>query len=289
MLPTQKLPSDKPGASLIIVDADAGARSLLANTLERRGFRVEEAGTGQEALGFLETGPIDLMVVDMAIPGMTGVELMLRARLMRRDLLIIVLTAQATLESAIAAVRTDVVDYMLKPCRADDLILTITRALAEHAEQMRHQRLLEMVGEAMEALHRKPPTETPTKPLDLFADALAPELLRVGDLSLDRQKRLATLTTNPPRTVELTEGEASILTALMERPNEVFTYNQLAKTALGYEGMDKWTVESIIRSSVFRLRQKIEPGPDSAHLICTVRGRGYYFSPYESHALQVAE
>lgn len=199
---------------------------------------------------------------------------------MRRDLLIIVLTAQATIESAIAAVKTDVVDYMLKPCRTEDLILTITRALEERAEQTRHQRLLDMVGEAMEALQRAGNgTEARPLPPDLVPSARAPELLRVGVLALDREKRLATLATDPPRTVELTEGEASILTALMQKPNEVVTYNQLAKTALGYEGMDKWTVESVIRSSVFRLRQKIEPGPDSAHLICTVRGRGYYFAP----------
>jgi DNA-binding response OmpR family regulator len=285
--PITKSQRDNTRASLLIVDAEVEGRVSMANTLRQRGFLIEEAACGEEALALLETASFDLMVVDMAIPGMTGVEVMLRARLMRRELLIIVLTAHATIESAIAAVKTDVVDYMLKPCRTDDLILTISRALEERAEQMRHQLLLEKVGEAMEALQRTgTPTEPAARPLDAAASALAPDLLRVGVLALDRQKRLATLTTNPPRTVELTEGEVSILTALMERPNQVFTYNQLAKTALGYDGMDKWTVESVIRSSVFRLRQKIEPGPDSPRLICTVRGRGYFFSPAMTQTVQ---
>ena len=99
----------------------------------------------------------------------------------------------------------------------------------------------------------------------------------VGVLALDREKRLVTVKTDPPRIVELTEGEASILVALMQKPDQVLTPNQLAKTALGYDGMDKWTVESVVRSSVFRLRNKIEPGSDNPQLIRTVRGRGYFF------------
>jgi DNA-binding response OmpR family regulator len=262
---------------------------------------------------------------------------------MRRDLPMIVLTAQPTIESAVAAVKADVVDYMLKPYKIEDLLLAISRALEERAQQLRQQQLLEMVGEAMELLrrtdtsaekaalpsitasqnqttnigdvsgqatvtHLDPPngrtatTATRAQPLDLkrgtgadaphgygteyeaqgesaFKGASSVHLLHAGPLALDRQKRLVTVSTDPVRTVELTESEVSILLTLMQKPNQVFSYNQLAKSALGYEGMDKWTVESVIRSSVFRLRQKIEPGPDAPRLICTVRGRGYYFSP----------
>jgi two-component system OmpR family response regulator len=121
------------------------------------------------------------------------------------------------------------------------------------------------------------------QPLPGVAASVAPsvlrDVLRVGTLELDRQKRQVTLQTHPPRTVELTEGEQSILVVLMEKPNQVLSYNDLAKLALGYEGMDKWTVESVIRSTVFRLRHKIEAGPDAPCLIRTVRGRGYFFSP----------
>jgi DNA-binding response OmpR family regulator len=64
----------------------------------------------------------------------------------------------------------------------------------------------------------------------------------------------------------------------MEHPNQVFSCNQLADATAGYAGLDKWTVESIVRSSVFRLRQKIEPAPDQPSLIRTVRGRGYFLA-----------
>lgn len=271
-------PEPNPQPSLLIVDGEPKARSALVAALRQRGYRVEETGSGPEALARLELATYDLLLLDLGVPGVSGVDLLLRARLMCRDLPIILLTAQATLDSAIAAVKADVIDYVLKPYKTNDLLVTISRALAERAEQQRRQHLLEMVGEAMSALQQLELKESVPPPASNGNGAVK-NLVQVGTLALDPEKRTVILQTDPPRTIELTEGEASILMTLMEKPNEVFSYSQLAKKALGYEGMDKWTVESVIRSSVFRLRQKIEPGPNAPHLICTVRGRGYYFSP----------
>ena len=266
---------------LLVVDDEAHVRVTFGELLRRRGYHVEEASSGQQALAVLQSVPCDLMVLDMLMPGMSGVEVMKRARQMRPDLLIIVLTAHATVDSAIAAVKSDITDYMLKPCSVDDLAITISRALQERANQLRRQRLLNRVGEAMGALLQAEATAdaTTTPPAPLPLPSPSAPTLRVGSLTLDRDKRLVTVEDEPIRTVELTEGEAAILIALMEHPNQVFSCSQLADAALGYEGMDKWTVESVVRSSVFRLRQKIETAPDSPRLICTVRGRGYYLSP----------
>src|SRR5512135_1963638 len=92
------------------------------------------------------------MVLDMVMPGMHGVEVMRRARELQPDLAIIVLTAHATVESAIASVKSDVTDYMLKPCNFDDLVVSVERSLATRAKQQRRQRMLELVGEAMNML-----------------------------------------------------------------------------------------------------------------------------------------
>lgn len=266
-------------ASLLVVDAQVKERSFAAENLRRKGYLVDEATSGSEALAQLESRSYDLVVLDVALPETNGVEVMRRIREAQPDLPIVVLTAHATVESAVAAVKLNVVDYMSKPCKIEDLVLTISRALEERTQRLRHQRLISLVGEAMNVLRQPETTELLPLPPTLASPMPATETLRVGTLVLDRQKRQATLNTNPPRTVELTEGELSILVALMEKPNRVLSYNDLAKTALGYEGMDKWTVESVIRSTVFRLRHKIEPGPDTPCLIRTVRGRGYFFSP----------
>jgi DNA-binding response OmpR family regulator len=267
-------------AAILVVDAHETARGFAVDYLNQNGYAADQASSGAAALSKLEGRPYDLVILDVELPGANSVDLLNQLRKAYPDLLIVILTAHATVESAVAAVKLNVVDYMQKPCKPQDLILTISRALEERTEQLRHQRLLSLVGEAMNALRQ---TETDTKPLSLGGPSLPSrvpgDMLTVGTLALDRQKRQVTLNTNPPRIVELTEGELSILVVLMEKPNQVLSYNDLAKTALGYEGMDKWTVESVIRSTVFRLRHKIEPGPDTPCLIRTVRGRGYFFSP----------
>ena len=87
---------------LLIVDDEFNLRTSLGEVLRLRGFQVDEAASGLEALTLLERGAYDLMVLDMVMPGMHGVEVMRRAREMRPDLAVIVLTAHATVESAIA-------------------------------------------------------------------------------------------------------------------------------------------------------------------------------------------
>jgi len=264
-----------PAASLnrlLVVDDDDNVRRPIVKFLQLKGYAVDQARSGEEALKLLGTVNYDLMVVDLVLPGMTGTEIMRRAREKHSDLMIVVLTAHASAESAIAAVKLNAVDYLLKPCKSEDLFLVIAKAMEERAQLLRRQQLLAMIGNVMDAL-RDPDTGAPSIPAPLSPVPAIP-----GILELDHDKRVAVIHTQPPRMVELTESEVSILVALMEKPNEVVSVNQLAKS-VGYEGMDKWTVENVIRSVVFRLRQKLEAGSDAPQLIRTVRGRGYFFSP----------
>ncbi len=277
---TELAQPNSASANVLIVDADSKARAATAKGLKGLGYRVAEAGSAPDAFAFLATSSFDVLILDPVLPRTNGVQVMQRARLMRRDLLIVVLTAHASVESAIAAMRLNVVDYLIKPCIPEDLDVMLTRALEERLQDTQRRKLLDMVGNALSVLN-----QGQASPLSPSAQAVADAIKTTqketpsGGLSLDRQKRVVILNTEPPRTVELTEGEMAILIALMEHPNQVMTCNELASAALGYDGMDKWTVENVIRSSVFRLRQKIEPGPESPQLIRTVRGRGYFFAP----------
>ena len=241
------------GARLLVVDDDNSVRAPIVKLLRLKGYRVDEAGAGEDALKCLEGASYDLLLLDLALPGISGTEVMRRARQMRRDLLIVVLTAHASAESAITAVKTDAVDYLLKPIKSEDLFLVIAKALEERAQQLRRQNLLNMIGDVMNTLRASDQVETAAPALAVLATPAQNETL----LELDRDKRVAIIKTNPPRAVELTESEVSILVALMEKPNQVLSCDQLAQSALGYQGMDKWTVENVIRSVVFRLRQKI--------------------------------
>ena len=266
-------PKPDPRARLLVVDDEANLRAGLRNLLSLMGYHVEEAASGHEALELLENAPYDLMVLDMHMPGMNGVEVMRRARQVRPNLSIIVLTAHASMESAIAAVKSDAADYMLKPFNVEDLAATISHALQERAEHLRHQQLLNLIGQALGTLDQ---TEEPAAPSS--SPSPPPEyLLHAGSLTLDRRRRLVVMQGDPPLTIELTEGETAILAALMEHPDQVLSCSQLVRAAMGYD-LDEQEAQNQVRLYIFRLRRKIEAGSSRPRLIRTMRGRGYFLS-----------
>lgn len=273
-------PETDPRARLLIVDDEPKLRAGLRDVLSLKGHHVEEAGSGHEALALLESTSYDLMVLDMRMPGMDGMEVMRRARKMHPDLPIIVLTAYASLQSAIAAVKLGAADYLLKPFDVEDLTATVSRVLREHTERLRRQRLLDMMGEALDALRQtEEPADYSSPPPSPSPPPTTPpkRFLRVGSLTLDCEKRLVIVKGEPVRKAELTKGEANVLVALMEHAEEVLSCNELARVAMGYEP-DKWEAQSVIRPYIFRLRRKIEETPEEPRLIRTVRGRGYFLS-----------
>ncbi|MDY7076908.1 MAG: response regulator transcription factor [Chloroflexota bacterium] len=273
MAEVSDFPETCTGAKLLVVDDEANLRASLRDILSLMGYHVEEAASGYEALELLESTPYDLMVLDMRMPGMDGVEVMRRARRICPDLSIVVLTAHASLESAIAAVKSDVADYLLKPFDIEGLSVTISRALRERSEQLRHQQLLNLIGNALDTLDRMENPETPAP-----APPANPErFLHAGPLTLDRQKRLIIVQGDPHRTAELTEGEAAILSTLMENPNQVLSWDRLIHSAMGYS-LGEQEAQNQARLYIFRLRRKIEANPRKPRLIRTVRRRGYFLS-----------
>ncbi len=264
-------PADTP-ARILVVDDEPNIRDALVRALNLMGYSAQEANSGGEALKILVGTSFDLMVLDMRMPEMDGIEVMRRARQIGSDLPIIVLTGHATLDSAIAAVKSGAVDYLLKPVSIHDIAAAVGAALRSRAEQLRRQHWLRMMGEAMDGLRQvealpssQPPAEMPSE-----------RFLRVGPLMLDRQKRLVIVSGDPPRTVELTEGEALVLTDLLKRPDQVLSCRQLAHSAWDYD-LDEYEAQSMIRPYIFRLRHKIDLDPNNPQMIRTVRGRGYVF------------
>lgn len=274
------LPEADQRARLLVVDDEANIRAGLRDLLSLKGYHVEEAGSGHEALALLESTSYDLMVLDMRMPGMDGIEVMRRARKMHPNLPIIVLTAHASLESAIAAVKLDAVDYLLKPFDVEGLITTVSQALREHTERLRRRHLLDMMGKALNTLRQTEGTvdSSSPRPSPSPPPTVSPKrFLHAGSITLDRQRRLVTVQGDSARRAELTEGETDVLAALMEHADKVLSCSELTKVAMGYEP-DKWEAQSMIRPYIFRLRRKIEGSPEKPRLIRTVRGRGYFLS-----------
>ncbi|MFQ5611116.1 MAG: response regulator transcription factor [Anaerolineae bacterium] len=262
---------------LLIVDDEPQIRSALVRALSLVGYQVESAATGQQALALLEAAPCDLMVLDLRLPDLDGVEVMEQARSMQPDLLIIVLTGYATLESAIAAVKFYAADYLQKPASVHDIAAVIATTLEERFEWSQRQRLLDMMSQALETLRRM---EAPRYVSSGSETELArsERFVRSNVLLLDRHKRRVVLRRQPEASIELTEGEATILAHLMEHPNQACSCPELAQALLD-RNLNKREAQGLIRPYIFRLRQKIEAAPGKPHLIRTIRGRGYLFDP----------
>ena len=119
-------------ARILIVDDQEMLRDSLAATLAREGHEVVAAGDGAAALSRLESTRIDLLLTDLRMPKMSGIELLAEAKKRRPDLPIVLMTAFATVQTAVEAMKLGAYDYIQKPFEADELKLLVERTL-EHS------------------------------------------------------------------------------------------------------------------------------------------------------------
>jgi DNA-binding NtrC family response regulator len=127
---------------ILIVDDDAAARNALGEILRDEGYAVELATDGFKALGKLEDFAPDVVVTDLNMPGLSGVELMAKVRERGPDCVVVVMTAHGAIDSAVEAMRKGAADYLQKPLNIDQLTLILTREierrrLREEAGQLR--------------------------------------------------------------------------------------------------------------------------------------------------------
>ena len=143
------------GRSILIVDDDELMRSFFCSVLADEGHRIEEARNGKEALAKLAGGGFDLVVTDLRMPDMSGIDLMREAGKTNRDCRWIVVTAHGSIENAVDAMKTGAADYLTKPLGSpEDLRHVVRRVLREAEKEERISLLSEEVGK------RFPPVET---------------------------------------------------------------------------------------------------------------------------------
>ena len=116
-------------ATLLVADDDPGLRESLERTLTREGYRVVLASDGRAALERVQAGGIDLIVTDLRMPGLTGLELLRAAKAIMPDVDVILLTAFGTVEEAVKAMKDGAYDFLTKPFRREQLIKLVDKAL----------------------------------------------------------------------------------------------------------------------------------------------------------------
>jgi two-component system, NtrC family, response regulator HydG len=116
-------------ATLLVADDDPGLRESLERTLTREGYQVVLASDGRAALERVQAGGIDLIVTDLRMPGLTGLELLRAAKAILPDVDVILLTAFGTVEEAVKAMKDGAYDFLTKPFRREQLIKLVDKAL----------------------------------------------------------------------------------------------------------------------------------------------------------------
>ena len=126
-----------PHERILVVDDEEQMRDLLVKVLERKGYQVSVCGNGADALAFLEREPVDLVVTDVRMPGLSGMEALRAIKELNPEIVVIIMTAFGSIDQAVQAVKEGAYDYINKPFKIDEMMLTIEKALEER--RLRHE------------------------------------------------------------------------------------------------------------------------------------------------------
>lgn len=149
--------------AVLVVDDEVNIRNALVTMLEKKGYRVCGAGTGEEALQYLEEARMDLVITDLRMPGIGGIEFLRRLKGKWPDTEVVVMTAFGSIDTAVEAMRLGAYDYLTKPIDRERFAVVVEKALERHALAFENKRLRDrletrtrfdqMVGES-EAMQR---------------------------------------------------------------------------------------------------------------------------------------
>jgi phosphate regulon transcriptional regulator PhoB len=224
---------------ILVVDDEADLVELVSYNLRKEGFIVESASDGESALKKIKKSNYDLLILDLMLPGIQGIEL---CRIVRNDpknsgLPIIMLTAKGEEIDRIVGLEMGADDYMTKPFSPRELAARVKAVLRRFKE--------------------KPVME---------------KIMKIGDIEIDRERYTVTIR---GKSVKLSATEFKLLLFLAERRGKVFSRGQLLDAVWRDEAfVEPRTVDVHIR----RLRSNIEADPAEPRYIKTMRGIGYLFN-----------
>ena len=233
---------------ILVIEDDRDIAHLLQLHLRDLNCEVDLAHDGLTGLGQARAGHYDLIILDLMLPGMEGLEVCRHLRTKPDYTPVLMLTAKSSELDRVLGLEVGADDYLTKPFSIRELLARV-KALFRRVD----------------ALSSHPTQETPA-------------LIQSGDLVIDVERRKVTLQDKP---IELTAKEFSLLLQFAQHPGKVYTRSQLLDLVWNY-GHDGY--EHTVNSHINRLRAKIEQDPAHPKYIRTVWGVGYKFFESEERA-----
>ncbi len=258
--------------SILIIDDEPNLRRSLGLILQRAGYAITTAADAAEALHLLHAGAYDLTFLDIKLPDQNGIQLLPQIKEIYPDMPILILTAHATLDTAIGAVRSGARDYLLKPVDPESILSRVECILNEVKPKRRREitsQLQDLLAELQSIDGKEVPnasSETSTPPPD------PARYLKCGPLQLDRHTHTVQYNENntslPPSTFDY------LVTLVRHSPHPV-TYEKLVLESQGYQHVSRAEAREIARWQMHEIRKVLENNLRHPELIITVRDVGY--------------
>ncbi len=275
---------------VLVVDDEGAIRYSVGKTLQRAGYNVREAASGEEALEFMRSQTFDVVLTDIRMPpGLDGIELIRRIKEVDTDSVVILMTAYPHLTTAVEALRLGAHDYLIKPSSSQDIRASVAKGIERARNLKRRRILLDAIRSNVAELARGS-DDTAVRMLD-DDDMGMPEMQRVGigennnEVTYGSVMHLGPLTIYPgryqisvqDRPIDLTPTEFDLLLYLAAHRGRVVSCHELVREVRGYT-VDEGEAREVIRPHVSNLRRKLKAAGDDADMIVNVRGIGYRLS-----------
>jgi len=263
---------------ILVVDDEASIRFFLREVLERDGHTVTAVESGEAALRCAQAESFDLALIDLQLPGIDGMQVLKTLRQISSNTAIIILTAHASLETAIEALRQGAHDYLFKPCKTVELRESVASGLLKRQREIRQRQLLSQLEHDLSSNLEEIRATVDNRAVAPVANQ--PEEINEARF-IKRNALLVDLTRHVimlgDTLLELSPTEFNLLAYLASEAPRVISPQELVREAQGYES-DPWEARDLARYHIYRIRQKVSRATGRDNLIRTVRGVGYTLS-----------
>ena len=264
MLDQQPITTTTNTTNVLIVDDERTTRLAISESLNLLGYRCRSVGSGEDAIRVLSQDRYNVVLLDLEMPGLKGIDVLAAAEKIAPNTAFIILTAYASADTAILALRSGVVDYLRKPSSLTTIASAVAQAALKQQERVRQQKAMALLQQAVTTLHlSEAEVEEPASPSSVNA------LIHVDDIILDTQRQTVTY---KKQTLDLTPIEYRLLYHLICKPDVICTYSQLGVSSHEVE-MDEAEARGLLRTHMYRLVGKL--GGKENSLLQSVWGRGF--------------
>ncbi len=258
--------------SILIIDDEPNLRRSLGLILQRAGYTVTTAANANEALQLLQAGAYELTFLDIKLPDINGIQLLPQIRELYPEMPVLILTAHATLDTAIGAVRSGARDYLLKPVDPESILSRVDNIMSEQ-KPMRRREITNQLQSLLAELQTMDATG-PAK-VDIAKSATQDDPARYincGSLVLDRHTHSVR---HEERSISLPPSTFDYLVTLARHSPDAVPYDKLVSESQGYQHLSRAEAKDITRWQVHEIRKLLEPDPRHPRFIITVRDVGY--------------